>query len=89
MHGHMLALLLNPVRFSPSLHACKIRSLPHLHFCAAGKEVSVTVLGGSISTGAVASRKQAKENPNDVWSLVRIYMQKNINGDLVFSNNAR
>lgn len=49
----------------------------------------MTVLGGSISTGAVASRKQAKENPNDVWSLVRIYMQKNINGDLVFSNNAR
>lgn len=55
----------------------------------AGKEVSVTVLGGSISTGAVASRKQAKENPNDLWSLVRIYMQKNINGDLVFTNNAR
>lgn len=47
------------------------------------------MLGGSISTGAVASRKQAKENPNDLWSLVRIYMQKNINGDLVFSNNAR
>jgi len=57
--------------------------------CRAGKEISVTVLGGSISTGAVASRKQAKENPNDVWSLVRIYMQKNINGDLIFSNNAR
>lgn len=54
-----------------------------------GKEVTVTVLGGSISTGAVASRKQAKENPNDVWSLVRLYMQKNINGELVFNNNAR
>lgn len=49
----------------------------------------MTVLGGSISTGAVASRKMAKENPNDIWSMVRIYMQRNINGDLVFSNNAR
>jgi hypothetical protein len=57
--------------------------------CFPGKEVTVTVLGGSISTGAVASRKQAKENPNDVWSLVRLYMQKNINGELVFNNNAR
>lgn len=49
----------------------------------------MTVLGGSISTGAVASRKQAKENPNDVWSLVRIFMQKNSKGEVEFSNNAR
>jgi hypothetical protein len=51
--------------------------------------VAVTVLGGSISTGAVASRKMAKENPNDVWSLVRLYMQRNINGELEFNNMAR
>lgn len=53
-----------------------------------GKNVSVTVLGGSISAGAVASRKQAATDPNDLWSLVRIYMQK-IDDRLVFSNNAR
>eukprot|EP00882_Tetradesmus_deserticola_P001006 GHRQ01001089.1.p1 GENE.GHRQ01001089.1~~GHRQ01001089.1.p1 ORF type:complete len:504 (+),score=200.63 GHRQ01001089.1:225-1736(+) len=55
----------------------------------AGKPVSVTVLGGSISTGAVASRKQASTDPNDLWSLVRIYMQKNLDDSISFSNNAR
>lgn len=55
----------------------------------AGKPVSVTVLGGSISTGAVASRKQASTDPNDLWSLVRIYMQKNLDESITFSNNAR
>jgi hypothetical protein len=49
----------------------------------------VTVLGGSISTGAVASRKQASTDPNDLWSLVRIYMQKNLDDSITFSNNAR
>jgi hypothetical protein len=47
------------------------------------------VLGGSISTGAVASRKQASTDPNDLWSLVRIYMQKNLDDSITFSNNAR
>ncbi|KAF6266245.1 SGNH hydrolase-type esterase domain-containing protein [Scenedesmus sp. NREL 46B-D3] len=55
----------------------------------AGKPVSVTVLGGSISTGAVASRKQAATDPNDLWSLVRIYMQKNLDDSITFNNNAR
>jgi hypothetical protein len=55
----------------------------------AGKPVEVTVIGGSISTGAVASRKQAATDPNDVWSLVRIYMQKNISDTVSFYNNAR
>jgi hypothetical protein len=49
----------------------------------------VTVLGGSISTGAVASRKQAATDPNDLWSLVRIYMQKNLDNSITFTNNAR
>lgn len=54
-----------------------------------GKPIQITVLGGSISTGAVASRKQAATDPNDLWSLVRIYMQKNIDGSITFNNNAR
>jgi hypothetical protein len=57
--------------------------------CDAGKPVEVTVLGGSISTGAVASRKQATVDPNDLWSMVRIYMQQNIDGSITFNNNAR
>eukprot|EP00879_Flechtneria_rotunda_P000482 GHRR01000584.1.p1 GENE.GHRR01000584.1~~GHRR01000584.1.p1 ORF type:complete len:500 (+),score=138.46 GHRR01000584.1:302-1801(+) len=55
----------------------------------AGKPIEVTVLGGSISTGAVASRKQAATDPNDLWSLVRLYMQRNNNGTITFNNNAR
>jgi hypothetical protein len=83
---HSLAIT-NATGCSPCCCCCVV--LYSACVCNPGKEVSVTVLGGSISTGAVASRKQAKENPNDVWSLVRIYLQKNVNGDLVFSNNAR
>lgn len=55
----------------------------------AGKAVEVTVLGGSISTGAVASRKMDPKNPNDVWSIVRLFMQKNISNSIQFNNNAR
>lgn len=55
----------------------------------AGKPVEVTVLGGSISTGAYASRKMDPVNPNDVFSMVRIYMQRNISTGVTFINNAR
>ena len=55
----------------------------------AGKAVEITVLGGSISTGAVASRKNDPVNPNDVWNLVRLYIQRNMSDGTVFINNAR
>ena len=55
----------------------------------AGKPIEVTVLGGSISTGAVASRKNDPVNPNDVWNLVRLYIQRNMSDGTVFINNAR
>lgn len=57
----------------------------------AGKPIEVAVLGGSVSTGAVASRKNAVVNPNDCWSLVRIWMQGSLgsNQNVEFINNAR
>ncbi len=56
----------------------------------AGKPIEVAVLGGSVSTGAVASRKNAAVNPNDCWSMVRIWMQGSLGGPNVkFYNNAR
>jgi len=54
----------------------------------AGKPVEVAIMGGSISTGAVASRKMDPVDPNDSWSLVRLYMQKT-NPATAFNNNAR
>jgi hypothetical protein len=55
----------------------------------AGKPLEIAVLGGSISTGAVASRKNAAIDPNDAWSLVRIYINGKINDEADFYNNAR
>ena len=54
-----------------------------------GERVEVAVLGGSVSAGAIASRKMAATDPNDVWSLVRIQMQENLSPDIDFVNNAR
>ena len=55
----------------------------------ANKPVEVTVMGGSVSAGAIASRKMAAENPNDVWSLVRIQLQRFVSPRVEFVNNAR
>jgi hypothetical protein len=54
-----------------------------------GKPIEVAVLGGSVSAGAIASRKMAAVDPNDVWSLVRIHMQTNASPRISFYNNAR
>ncbi|GBF91603.1 hypothetical protein Rsub_04343 [Raphidocelis subcapitata] len=54
-----------------------------------GKKVEVAVLGGSISAGAVASRKMAAVDPNDVWNLVRIELQTHLSPKIDFFNNAR
>jgi hypothetical protein len=79
----------NQLATTPDASTLLLRGLPHVSASPAGKPVSVTVLGGSISTGAVASRKQAATDPNDLWSLVRIYMQKNLDNSITFTNNAR
>jgi len=50
-----------------------------------GKPVKVVVLGGSISAGASASRKRAATNPNDVWSMVSIYL-KNMSSNIDLNN---
>ena len=55
----------------------------------AGRRVEVAVLGGSVSAGAVASRKMAATDPNDVWSLVRLTLQRDVNPEVDFVNNAR
>lgn len=55
----------------------------------AGKPVEVTILGGSVSAGAVASRKMDPIDPNDVWNLVRISLQKGVGPKITFTNNAR
>jgi len=55
----------------------------------AGNKVEVAVLGGSISAGAIASRKMDPNDPNDVWSLVRLHLQNNVNPQIEFYNNAR
>ncbi|GBF91596.1 hypothetical protein Rsub_04336 [Raphidocelis subcapitata] len=55
----------------------------------AGKPVEVSVLGGSVSAGAIASRKMAAVDPNDVWNLVRIQLQDNLSPKIEFYNNAR
>ncbi len=55
----------------------------------AGQKVEVSVLGGSVSAGAIASRKQAAVDPNDVWSLVRLQLQNNVSPKIEFYNNAR
>jgi hypothetical protein len=54
-----------------------------------GKKVEINVLGGSISAGAVASRKMAAVDPNDVWNLVRIELQTHLSPKVNFYNNAR
>lgn len=41
----------------------------------AGRRVEIAVMGGSVSAGAIASRKMAAVDPNDVWSLVRLELQ--------------
>lgn len=71
------------------IDCCSVAVVTAPDAVCAGKPIEITVLGGSISTGAVASRKQAAVDPNDLWSLVRIYMQKNIDGTITFTNNAR
>jgi len=55
----------------------------------AGNKVEVAVLGGSVSAGAIASRKQAAVDPNDVWSLVRLELQNHVSPKIEFYNNAR
>lgn len=55
----------------------------------AGQPVEVAVMGGSVSAGAIASRKMAAENPNDVWSLVRLQLQRFVSPRVEFVNNAR
>ncbi|KIZ07114.1 hypothetical protein MNEG_0835 [Monoraphidium neglectum] len=54
-----------------------------------GKKVEIDILGGSVSAGAVATRKMDPVNPNDVWSLVRIALQKGVSPKISFFNNAR
>jgi hypothetical protein len=54
-----------------------------------GKPIEIDVLGGSVSAGAIASRKMAAVDPNDVWSLVRIHLQTNASPKIAFYNNAR
>jgi hypothetical protein len=55
----------------------------------AGKPVEISVLGGSVSAGAIASRKMAAVDPNDVWNLVRIELQTSLSPKIEFYNNAR
>jgi hypothetical protein len=55
----------------------------------AGRPVEVAVMGGSVSAGAIASRKMAATNPNDVWSLVRLQLQNHVSPQVTFVNNAR
>ncbi|KAI8475679.1 MAG: SGNH hydrolase-type esterase domain-containing protein [Monoraphidium minutum] len=55
----------------------------------AGKRVEVDILGGSVSAGAVASRKNDPTNPNDVWNLVRLALQKGVSPKIELRNNAR
>jgi hypothetical protein len=54
-----------------------------------GQKVEVAVLGGSISAGAVASRKMDPDDPNDVWNLVRLELQSGVSPKIEFHNNAR
>ncbi|KAI8469583.1 MAG: SGNH hydrolase-type esterase domain-containing protein [Monoraphidium minutum] len=55
----------------------------------AGRKVEVAILGGSVSAGAVASRKMDPTDPNDVWNLVRLALQKGVSPKIEFYNNAR
>jgi hypothetical protein len=55
----------------------------------AGKPVEINILGGSVSAGAVATRKMDPVNPNDVWSLVRLQLQTRLSPKVQFYNNAR
>ncbi len=50
-----------------------------------GKPVKVVVLGGSISAGAEASRKRAATDPNDVWSMVSLFL-KNVSTNINLDN---
>jgi len=55
----------------------------------AGRSTQVVVLGGSISTGAVASRKDDDDDPNDVWQMVQRYLEKAVSPKVNFTNEAR
>jgi lysophospholipase L1-like esterase len=55
----------------------------------AGRPTNVLVLGGSISTGAVASRKDDSNDPNDVWDMVDRYFSNSVSKRVNFSNEAR
>lgn len=55
----------------------------------AGRPTNVLVLGGSISTGAVASRKDDANDPNDVWDMVGRYFQGSVSRRVNFTNEAR
>jgi UDP-glucose:glycoprotein glucosyltransferase len=55
----------------------------------AGRSTNVVVLGGSISTGAVASRKDDANDPNDVWHMIERYLEKSVSPRVNFTNEAR
>jgi lysophospholipase L1-like esterase len=55
----------------------------------AGRATNVMVLGGSISTGAVASRKDDANDPNDVWHMIERYFEKRVSPRVNFTNEAR
>jgi hypothetical protein len=89
MNGWPYTLPLEYVRKGQAYVGPSVRLRRVMNELREGKPIQITVLGGSISTGAVASRKQAATDPNDIWSMVRIYLQRNIDGNITFNNNAR